>query len=237
MNFYISDHHFGHANIINLVKRDFKNLNHMHESMIESWNQKVKAEDNVYYVGDFAGKDIDLVKTIVSKLNGNIIFILGNHDPKKSQMKKAGFTVHTSLEIFIKDKKVLLNHYPFLDPSLTHIAKRHPNYLNIIKHNKTKPYGEEELQKAIDDYAYGKTLLLKYYDFPIHPQDKKTLAVFKKLLKRFVQNRPINKGQILLHGHSHKRAKIRNNAVNLSVEAWNYIPASEDEIYELIKDL
>lgn len=34
--FFTSDTHFGHANIINLCKRPFKDINHMNDMLVES---------------------------------------------------------------------------------------------------------------------------------------------------------------------------------------------------------
>lgn len=36
--FFTSDTHFGHANIINLCNRPFKDVNHMNDMLVENWN-------------------------------------------------------------------------------------------------------------------------------------------------------------------------------------------------------
>ena len=50
---YISDLHFGHANIIKIDKRPFSDVEEMNQKMIENWNNKVKSDDWVYILGDF----------------------------------------------------------------------------------------------------------------------------------------------------------------------------------------
>lgn len=52
--FFTSDTHFGHANIINLCKRPFRDVNHMNDMLVENWNSVVTDDDTVFYLGDFA---------------------------------------------------------------------------------------------------------------------------------------------------------------------------------------
>jgi calcineurin-like phosphoesterase family protein len=82
--FFTSDTHFNHANIIEYCKRPFKDIIHMNESMIENWNRVVSPRDIVYHLGDFAMGDKSKIPSILSRLNGHIILICGNHDHKKS---------------------------------------------------------------------------------------------------------------------------------------------------------
>ena len=41
MNYYISDLHIGHANVIRYDHRPFSDLNEMHETIITNWNRAV----------------------------------------------------------------------------------------------------------------------------------------------------------------------------------------------------
>ena len=56
MNFYISDTHFGHANIIRLCNRPFQDVERMDNTLINNWNNTVSNKDTVYILGDFASK-------------------------------------------------------------------------------------------------------------------------------------------------------------------------------------
>jgi calcineurin-like phosphoesterase family protein len=79
---FTSDLHLGHANIIKYCKRPFKSVEEMNEKIISNFNAKVKPDDVVYVIGDFcfrAKEGIDY-KYWVDKLNGNYVFICGNHD-------------------------------------------------------------------------------------------------------------------------------------------------------------
>ena len=76
-NFYISDTHFDHVNIIKLTKRPFANVDEMNETMVKNWNAVVKDDDIVHFLGDFAWKRSDYW---LGRLKGKIIMYRGNHD-------------------------------------------------------------------------------------------------------------------------------------------------------------
>lgn len=79
--FFTSDHHFGHKNIIKYSNRPFSSSEEMDKIMIERWNEKVKPEDIVYYLGDFSLSENDkYIDDIFLQLNGKIYIMKGNHD-------------------------------------------------------------------------------------------------------------------------------------------------------------
>jgi len=100
--FFTSDPHFSHENIIRYSNRPFKNAHEMNKTITENWNEIVSQGDLVYVLGDvFLSKETSLFEKILSKLNGNKILILGNHDKLTPwQYLEVGFdSVHTSLAI------------------------------------------------------------------------------------------------------------------------------------------
>jgi len=86
MNWFTSDTHFGHFNIIEYAKRPYKTVQFMDEVLINNWNEKVQPQDTVYFLGDFCFKrcaeapEGSPFEYYRSKLNGSIVFIQGNHD-------------------------------------------------------------------------------------------------------------------------------------------------------------
>lgn len=80
--FFTSDTHFGHANIINLCNRPFKDVNHMNDMLVENWNSVVSDDDTVFHLGDFALGGSAVWSNVLSRLKGKIYLILGNHDRK-----------------------------------------------------------------------------------------------------------------------------------------------------------
>lgn len=51
----------------------------MNEKLIENWNNVVPKDGIVFHLGDFAFGGSQLWKEVLSKLNGHIYLILGNH--------------------------------------------------------------------------------------------------------------------------------------------------------------
>ena len=107
-NYFTADTHFGHKNIIKYCNRPFDSIDEMNEVMIENWNRVVSSKDNVYHLGDFGFKDINL---ILSRLNGNIHLIHGNHDSSAVKRNRRFITSSSIKEIKIDGIKTVLHHY------------------------------------------------------------------------------------------------------------------------------
>lgn len=105
---FTADMHFGHENIIKYCNRPYKSVEEMDDKLIKNWNQLVKPDDYVIHVGDFASSynKVD-INSIISKLNGHIIFIKGNHDWDKL------FKIE-DMVFMIGKKAVYINHFPEL---------------------------------------------------------------------------------------------------------------------------
>lgn len=78
--FFTSDTHFGHANIIKLCNRPFKDVEEMNEKLIENWNKVVSEDGTVFHLGDFAFGGSGLWNSVIPRLNGQIYLIIGNHE-------------------------------------------------------------------------------------------------------------------------------------------------------------
>lgn len=110
-DFFTSDLHFGHDNIIKYCKRPFKDAKEMTGGLIDRWNQRVKAEDNVYVVGDFAFMTQDDAQRILNSLNGQKFLVRGNHDKVAVQLKGWGW-VKDLVRIKVEGTDIVLCHYP-----------------------------------------------------------------------------------------------------------------------------
>lgn len=75
---YTADNHFGHANIIALCDRPFRDVDEMNGAMIERWNAVVAPTDDVWVLGDFSLTP--KVLWPVRRLNGRKTLVAGNHD-------------------------------------------------------------------------------------------------------------------------------------------------------------
>lgn len=64
--------------------RGFPSVEEMNSHMIDEWNAVVEPKDTVYYLGDLSFmKPVDTA-ILLTKLNGRIRLISGNHDHRKS---------------------------------------------------------------------------------------------------------------------------------------------------------
>lgn len=111
--FFTSDLHIGHRNVIEFDKRPFRDLDHMHETLIANYNASVKHEDTCFFLGDIAlGRSSD-VEMVIAKLQGTKVLILGNHDKGSSAMKRMGFDVIlNTASLVIAGRIVTLSHCP-----------------------------------------------------------------------------------------------------------------------------
>lgn len=114
MNFYISDLHIGHANVIKFDNRPFIDCDEMFNKMRDNWNNTVSENDTVYILGDFIWYKEPNWTNIVSQFTGHKVLIKGNHDPREySRETLQCFDKITDyLEIKDNGKHVIMSHYP-----------------------------------------------------------------------------------------------------------------------------
>lgn len=79
-NFFTSDTHFGHKNIIKYSNRPFSDFAHMDWEIVNRWNSMIGDTDVVYHLGDVAMGDSDRWDEILKSLNGYKVLVVGNHD-------------------------------------------------------------------------------------------------------------------------------------------------------------
>lgn len=129
MDWFTSDTHFGHANIIRYCNRPFKSVEEMDNAIIKNINDLVKPDDTLWHLGDFCfgPKDADAFIRVAAnyrrRINCNkIILIHGNHDPdpyhyrydEREKGKRFAALFHEMYPIrrtTILGQKFTLNHY------------------------------------------------------------------------------------------------------------------------------
>jgi calcineurin-like phosphoesterase family protein len=80
-NYFTSDTHFFHRNIIDYCQRPYADEIEMNKALVENWNSIITPADDVYHLGDFAFGDMHGVDSIMNQLNfRHLYFIKGNHD-------------------------------------------------------------------------------------------------------------------------------------------------------------
>lgn len=117
MDYFTSDIHFGHKNVIRFCNRPFRTIEEMNFGIIEKWNSIVTDSDCVFVVGDVFLCDPEEAKDYIGMLNGHKILIKGNHDRSEKKMLWVGFDeFYKSLDYTMPDGRLaLLEHYPSPD--------------------------------------------------------------------------------------------------------------------------
>ena len=138
MNYYIGDLHFGHKNIIDFEQRPFASVEEMDISLIQAWNKKVKEEDSVYIVGDFAYKNARPEEWYLRQLKGKKYLIIGNHDGRllKNEAAMSYFEKVDKMMHVMDDKDhISICHFPIAEWNGYHKGSWHI-YAHV--HNKKR---------------------------------------------------------------------------------------------------
>ena len=88
VNYFTSDLHIGHTNVIKYCSRPFTSVEEMDSILVKNWNDLIKPEDSVYCLGDFSMSFIPVERSL-RRLMGNKFLIPGNHDFCHSYHKKS----------------------------------------------------------------------------------------------------------------------------------------------------
>ena len=119
MDYFISDTHFFHENVIRFDKRPFTSVEEMNAKMRDWWNNTVSEKDRVYILGDFiwlSPSDPEYIK-FTKSLNGKKVLIKGNHDNVEkfsSELKNCFEDIKSRKEIKLNKKRIIMDHYPLM---------------------------------------------------------------------------------------------------------------------------
>lgn len=246
MRFFSSDHHFFHRNILTYEAeyRPFRSVDEMHDTLISRWNDTVKPEDEVYYLGDFAlCSGARLAWDILEQLHGTKYLIRGNHDRSSLETRcfawaKDEYELELHHPSRPESTRVRLCHYPYVDDDLLHMRES-----EVLSFHPEAPRLNDLFEEPISavlktrrSYNEQRAFLTERYGLRISTLDRdraEPLRIYlARNLRRFTWRRPRPDGRWLLHGHVHGlwRAKPTEKMVNVSVEAWGLRPTSEFEV-------
>jgi len=135
--FFTSDFHLFHNNVLKFDNRPFTDVNEMHVVLEGGWNEVVKPNDIVIYLGDLSfarREDKPSVEAMLNRLNGTIHFVMGNHDKFEDINKMTRFqSVQDYLEVRIKhvldynevETLFCCMHYPIYSWNKSHHGSYH----------------------------------------------------------------------------------------------------------------
>lgn len=123
--FITSDQHFGHRNIIKyenrLIKMGYKqsdditdsDIKQHDEELIRRHNSVVGKKDLVIMLGDFQlSSDTEKAKSLLKRLNGSKLLVLGNHDQWYKENLDELIDVVPYLEFKYNNQFIVACHYP-----------------------------------------------------------------------------------------------------------------------------
>ena len=116
MDWFTSDWHLDHKNIIKYSKRPFSSVEEMNATILKNMQESLGEEDTLHFLGDFSFSSIDRQKYFLDKINvKKKIIYKGNHDRSKKQLLLIGFdeVYTTPRDITFKGVSFRLSHYPY----------------------------------------------------------------------------------------------------------------------------
>lgn len=111
--YFTSDWHLFHERAIEMDNRPFRDLDHMHEVLVNNYNSTVGPDDVCYMLGDLGMGPVEPIREIIQALQGTKIYILGNHDRGANALYRMGFdVVQNAALIYVAGQPVTLSHCP-----------------------------------------------------------------------------------------------------------------------------
>lgn len=95
-HWFSSDLHFYHNKVCTFNKRPWSDSENT-EKLIDLWNSSVRPGDTVYHMGDFSflkHTEVSRLVALLEALNGQKVFVLGNHDDEVlwSKIRRIGLS-------------------------------------------------------------------------------------------------------------------------------------------------
>ena len=137
--YLISDTHFNHSRVLEFTTTDgkllrpgFRNVQEMNELIIYNWNKTVRPDDIIIHLGDLVMGGFSSLASIMPRLNGKKILILGNHDYEAADYIPYFGKVCSMMKLTDFSIPLYLSHCPLNEASL--YSDRVGNGLNLHGH-------------------------------------------------------------------------------------------------------
>ena len=140
IDYVIADLHFGHENLVSKEdgRTQFDSIQEHDDFIVDNWNSVVRDKDRVFVLGDVCfGRVRNDSFSNLSRLNGEKVLIMGNHDVY-------------DIEHYVPHFSKILSCYSYEGGILSHIPI-HPNQLE--KRFKFNIHGHLH-HKTLDDVRY-----------------------------------------------------------------------------------
>lgn len=111
---FISDLHFGHANVLGFDNRPFKTIEEHDQVLIDNWSV-VKPDDDVWILGDISWHNSENTANILKQLPGRKHLCMGNHDGKllkNKEVRSQFIEICDYKEVAVNATGIVACHYP-----------------------------------------------------------------------------------------------------------------------------
>jgi calcineurin-like phosphoesterase family protein len=109
---FTADFHLGHKNIIRYCNRPFGTVEEMNERILEGVNARVKANDTLYFLGDFCIGSKTRAAGFRHQIRCKKIFAVpGNHDKEARKLIHEFSWLNDLTEVSINGQRIVLCHY------------------------------------------------------------------------------------------------------------------------------
>lgn len=163
-DFFYSDPHFGHANVLGYSNRPFADVDEMDRDLIARYQTVVRQDQTVLWLGDCFFCRPERAAEILAALPGRKILCRGNHDRSASSMARIGFELVTdTVTLNIAGRTCRANHYPYKGTPSAEVApdaehpwpQRHQGEVLIHGHtHSTKRRNGNQIHVGVDAWDY-----------------------------------------------------------------------------------
>lgn len=132
--FFTSDTHFGHKNILKFspnTRKEFTDIIEHDNHLVDVWNSQVNEDSTIYIIGDMFMCGTKRSMDILTRLRGNKILVLGNHDRHLRKIKsellesKIFSAIEDYLTIRIDGHMIVMFHFPISEWENMHYGSFH----------------------------------------------------------------------------------------------------------------
>lgn len=219
----ISDTHFYHTNIEKYEPKrlEIAKSNGYEDSfqyMIDKWNEKIKPDDEVLHLGDFAWWK-NSISEITSKLNGKKTIIRGNHDRVTYRFPEAGWRLVECAIVNVAEESIY-DSMDFYDNESFNNTKN------------TTEYNIEQIKMGCIVLDVRDVRLL-FSHRPLIIKEEEAGTWTAKMIKMINDELFVRYNcDYNIHGHTHSVDLNIDNFINVSVEKTNLEPIRLGELID-----
>jgi len=179
--FLYSDPHFGHQGVCRFIRNDgvtklrpWDNADEMDEHLVKVYNERVKPNDKIYFLGDVVINRRAL--TTLARLNGDKVLIRGNHDIFPDREYREYFR---ELRAYHVMNGLILSHIPIHLESLGRFGCNIHGHLHANR--VMKPRG---VDTETGEILYSDEIDPRYYNVSVEQLPDFAPILFEDVLKK-----------------------------------------------------